>query len=556
MASLWDYFGASEGEKGKFSGLESYFLNDEPPPSDPSGQVEPSAVQYNEDMFYWTMRNLPVKEAAKHFLVCGAIGTGKTTTIDLFLQSIQSRFRPGRKRPEQLIVFDAKSEIVPKLNALGYSVELPNRSKKERDESEEKNVWLLNPFDKRSCTWNISEAVETPLMARHFAALIVPEEPGSTTPFFWSASRQLVYAVIVGLFRSPTYARRKSWDLRDLLSALASRKRIEAITSFDPRAKELALGILNDKQHSDAVIASLATKLSRFEEVAALWHATPEPRLFSIPKFLKKPGVLIIGNDPVFRESLWPINAMLLKSLAQEILRGTETQEPRHWFVLDEFPAMERVEAIQDLVNRGRSKGASVLIGIQGIDRLNEIYGQHGANDLLEQLTHKTFFRAGGPATAQWIESFFGQYRRTEESYGTNRSKEGTSHSTNWGTAERSMFLASFFMNLPFTGPGKPFVAVHDIPSLEKTVITRRQFDEVNSWRVKPANVEAVMGRTSIFEQTLAGWDSTEAAEFCGNPSPAADPEAGDPPQESKSKPTKKSPPDDSLPRRKDQWPD
>lgn len=107
MASLWDYFGTREGEKGNSSGLESYFLNDEPPPTDPSGQVEPSAVQYNEDMFYWAMRNLPVKEAAKHFLVCGAIGTGKTTTIDLFLQSIQSRFRLGRERPEQLIVFDA-----------------------------------------------------------------------------------------------------------------------------------------------------------------------------------------------------------------------------------------------------------------------------------------------------------------------------------------------------------------------------------------------------------------------------------------------------------------
>lgn len=440
MASLWNYFGKKPEDKGRASGLEAYFLDEEPPVSVPFGQVEPSAVKFDENLVYWAMRNLPVNEAVKHFLVCGAIGTGKTTTIDLFLQSIKERFRPNRQKPEQLIIFDAKSEVVPKLNALGYSVEL--------DAPKDGNVWLLNPFDKRSCTWNISQAVETPLMARHFAALIVPEEPGSNTPFFWSAARQLVYAVLIGLFKSPMYFKRKTWDLRDFLSALASRERIEAITSLDPRAKELAKSILDDKQHSDGVVASLATKLARFEEVAALWHSAPEPRMFSISEFLKKPGVLIIGNDPVLRESLWPINAMLLKSLAQEILRGRETLDPRHWFVLDEFPAMERVEAIQELVNRGRSKGASVLVGIQGIDRLNELYGPHGTNDLLEQLTHKTFFRAGGPETAHWIERFFGQYRRTEESHGSSQSREpsslsgkwSTSYSTNWSTAERSCF--------------------------------------------------------------------------------------------------------------------
>ena len=96
------------------------------------------------------------------------------------------------------------------------------------------------------------------------------------------------------------------------------------------------------------------------------------------------------------------------------------------------------------------------------------------------------------------------------------------------------MFLASFFMNLPFTGPGKELVAVHDIPSLQKTAITRRQFDEVNSWRVRPTDVKAVMGRTSILEQTLVGWDTDETAEYCATPSTA----------------------DEALPERKERWPD
>jgi hypothetical protein len=31
--------------------------------------------------------------------------------------------------------------------------------------------------------------------------------------------------------------------------------------------------------------------------------------------------VLVLGNDPVLRDSIWPINALLLEALTQEILR-------------------------------------------------------------------------------------------------------------------------------------------------------------------------------------------------------------------------------------------
>ena len=74
--------------------------------------------------------------------------------------------------------------------------------------------------------------------------------------------------------------------------------------------------------------------------MAALWHTNTAGRRFSIERFLAKPGVLIHGNDPVLRDSFWPTNALLLKSLTQEILRRPNTPGVRHWFVPDEFRAM------------------------------------------------------------------------------------------------------------------------------------------------------------------------------------------------------------------------
>lgn len=509
MASLWDYFlKTPEDEKsGLSSPLWQYFITTEAPDAETvqSIKADPCAITFDDKMVFWAMRNIPIAEAVKHFLVCGAIGTGKTTIIDLFLQSIAPRFKQDRTTPEQLIIFDAKCDIIPKLATLGFSLDEP---------SEKTNVWLLNPYDKRTATWSIAEAVATPLMAQHFAALLVPEEKHSNAPFFWTASRQLVYAVILALNR----VAKGKWDLRTLLCALSSRERIAAVTEGHPRAKVLASAILSDTQHSSGVISTLATKLAPLEQVAALWHKPPQHRPFSISKFLKRPGVLILGNDPLLRESLWPITAMLLKSLSKQILRGPESKLPKHWFVLDEFPAMEQVDSIHELVNRGRSKGASVLIGVQGLDRLNELYGENGANDLLEQCSNKTFFRAGGPKTAEWIERYFGKYRRTESVYTESWSSTGRSASVQYQTAERSALLASFFMDLPFTGPGCPLVTVSDVPSLHKTFITRRWFDDINSWRKKlpREGTDALQAREDELEQTLEEWDPDDIARICG----------------------------------------
>jgi hypothetical protein len=517
MAPFWDYFTeiSDDDEEKPKSSFWEYFTASDAPDAETvqSVNADPCAISFDEDMVYWAMRNIPVTEAVKHFLVCGAIGTGKTTTIDLFLQSIAPRFKPGRNTSEQLIIFDAKCDIIPKLASLGFSLD---------EDSEKTNIWLLNPYDKRGATWAIAEAVKSPLMARHFATLLVPEEKNSTAPFFWSASRQLVYAVLLALNRIAG----TDWTLRDLLCALISRERISAVTEIHPRAKELASAVLSDTQHSSGVISTLATKLAPLEEVAKLWHNPPQVRSFSISKFLKRPGVLILGNDPLLRESLWPINAMLLTSLSKHILRGPEVKVPKHWFVLDEFAAMEKVASIQELVNRGRSKGASVLIGLQGIDRVNELYLETGANDLLEQLSNKTFLRAGGPKTAEWIERYFGKYRCTEPVYSeswsrssgpSGQSNTGQSGSVQYQTVERSIFLASFFMDLPFTGPGLPLVSVSDIPSLHKTLITRRWFDAINSWRKPPdKDTDALQAREEDLDQALEPWDKVEEARFCG----------------------------------------
>lgn len=456
------------------------------------------------------MRNLPVEEAPKHFLACGTTGSGKTIAIKLFLQSIAPRFKKDWKQPEQLILFDAKCDLIPMLAGMGLRYE-------------DKNVYILNPCDARSAVWNLGEAVQMPVMARALAALLIPEEKNSNAPFWSDSARELIYAVVIALNRIAG----KKWSLRDLLCALDSLEHIKAVTASHPSAARLAAQFLNDEKHVPSVLSTLASKLGRYSQVAALWATNRTSTPFSITEFLKKPGVLVLGNDPVLRDSIWPLNAILLKALVNEILRRPDTRQPAHWFVLDEFRAMERVDCIHDLLNRGRSKGASVMLGIQSIEGLMEVYGEHGANDILGLCSNKLFLRAGGYKTAEWAEKHFSKIRRVETTVTHGRGSGGSSTSVQYQLQERSLFLSSFFLDLPFPGIGKPYMAVCDVPSTQQALVVRRSFDDVLSWCHKAENVPNVVPRNKRSDQTLWPWKKKEERHFCGKPKPDAAPKNG-----------------------------
>jgi type IV secretory pathway TraG/TraD family ATPase VirD4 len=501
--SLWNWFTAPDSPASQpHSGWPDLFTSQ-------SQIVVPASpslyTAFDEQSLVWAMRRIPVSHAPKHFLICGAVGSGKSIGIQILIQSIIARFQPTRPAPEQLILFDAKCDTVPLLAAMGVN-------------PTDEHVWILNPIDERSAVWSIGEAVQSPLMARHLATLLIPPENQSNAPYFSDAARELVYAVILALNATAE----TNWDLRDLLCALDCREHIAAITAREPRAQVLAERILHDDRHSSGVLSTLGTKLGRYEQVAALWHTNRSGRRFSIRKFLDHPGILILGNDPVLRESFWPINAILLQALTHEILRQPNTMRPRHWFVLDEFRAMQKVECVHDLLNLGRSKGAVVLLGIQSLEGLIEIYRESVANDLLSQCAHKTFLRAGGPKTAHWAEEFFGKVRRVEMSVTEPRGLASGTPTAQYALHERSLFIASYFNNLPFPEPGGSYMAVCDVPSMRRVVILRRQFEEVISWLRPLPPIANTLLRTNVRDQILQPWTAAEVQRFCGLPIPVA----------------------------------
>jgi hypothetical protein len=162
----------------------------------------------------------------------------------------------------------------------------------------------------------------------------------------------------------------------------------------------------------------------------------------------------------------------------------------------------------------GRSKGASVTLGIQTVEGINQIYGDNGASDIMAMCAYKTFLRAGSYKTAEWAESHFSKVRQMETSYSSGSS----GNSTNRALHERSLFLASTFLDLGFPGPGTDYESISDVPCIRETIFSRRPFKEILTWARELGDVPALDAITEPNAHLLHPWNEVEEARFCAEP--------------------------------------
>ena len=404
-----------------------------------------------DDLFLeWGLRLIPLKVSTWHFLVFGVPGSGKTTLIRLFLQSLLPHFpkleahaRKSTERPRALI-YDPKRDMMSILG--GIINGLPE------DKKNSIRIVNANPFDERCQAWDMARDILTSEDARHFATTLVPKEEKSNNPFWSDAAQELVGAVTLGLVRR----KGRKWDLLEMIETCRSIDQIKRITSQDSEVASLAAPFLKDETHFPGIISTLATKLGKYHNIAMSWRRIGTAKSFSIASWFDEGGILLLGSHAKYDESLWPINAVILKMVTDRVLLNEETDLPNTWFILDEFRWMGRVDVVRRLLNQGRSKGASVVLGVQDNEGLIAVYDRHEANEIVGQCGHKIFMRLSGPS-AEYAESLFGHTESIIELNSTSQSwsLEGASYSDSAGQSVHvaPVHRAREFSTLPMAGP-------------------------------------------------------------------------------------------------------
>lgn len=442
---------------------------------------------------HWGWLELPWSFATKHFLACGSTGSGKTTLIRLLMQSVLPRI--GTAPDERALIYDAKQDILSILDGMQLSARLV----------------LLNPFDERSAAWDIAADVTEPSTAQQIATILIPEEENAAQRFFSDASRHL----LAGVMRRFIKTAPGRWTLADVVYAMLDQGRLEQILSNDPDTTPL-LTYLRDARTGNSVLSTVLTKMQPYEFIAAAWSRAEEK--VSLRDWVKGDYILILGNDEAQRSALDAINQAIFKRVVELVLAQDNSANRRTWFFLDEVREAGKLDGLQSLMTKGRSKGGCVVLGFQDIDGMKDVYGEYLTSEITGQCACKALLRTDSAKTAEWASALLGEREFVEitnssstsegssKSLNHRSSSAGVSSSSSEHVVRRPIVLPSELMALPLPGGGgaAPLCAYFIAPNLGAYSADVDWF-QVQSMLRNHGATPAVMSR-SVEHQALSSW--------------------------------------------------
>lgn len=374
-------------------------------------------------------------------------------------------------------------------------------------------LFILNPFDARGVAWDMAQDIDSPIYAQQMASILIPEVKNATQPFFADASRHLLTGVIVSLIKNAHYA----WTFRDVLLIMKSRERIREALEACSYTSELADEYLQDGVTSNNIMSTIASKLHRYEFIGAVWDKASKS--ISLKDWLNSESVIILGNDESARSALDAINQVIFKRLTELILAQEESQSRQTWFFLDELRQAGKLEGLSALLTKGRSKGASVVLGFQDIEGLRDVYGMKLANEISGQCSNKAILRCDSSETASWASALFGKREVLEE-----RSSKGStaglssmhlktggvrstsrSRTTSQQIVERKIVMPSEIMNIKPTSPDNGLTGLFITPEIGSYWVSVKWQWLIDHLSAPHGRVRNLVPR-KVEDQFLRGW--------------------------------------------------
>ncbi|MHB1286737.1 MAG: type IV secretion system DNA-binding domain-containing protein [Leptospirales bacterium] len=337
----------------------------------------------------------------RHFFVLGAIGSGKTQVIWNILQSILHRMRSGPE--DRLILYDNKSDMTSGLPV------------------SDSEMILLAPWDARTWAWDVGKDIENASDAATFAERLIPESKDK----FWSeAPRQIVKACIQHLQATHGTA----WSWKDLSRALNSQETIlGAVMLYAPNLAPVFVGTGGGPTSTGAsLLSSMNAFTGSIDDLCRAWDNTDpftgkeiEPgrviprvslREWALTPIVQRRVIILQGNKRYLTLERAYIQTII--SAFGAIMNSPEMPDSktrRIWFLLDEFPQLGRLENFAQYLEVGRSKGLCVLLGLQDLSQLREIYGRETADVWAAICGTYIVCRSQGVETVRWLTQFFGE---------------------------------------------------------------------------------------------------------------------------------------------------
>jgi len=402
-----------------------------------TGQPQPKKPKTDDGLLFGGIV-LPYSAATDHFLAVGATGSGKTITVRLLLQGIDRYMR--NNAGSHLVIYDSKGVYIPYLANIAKPA-LP--------------IIDLNPFREGAFAWDISLCAEDSNAILDLATILLPEPKNAgDAKFFTDAPRNLM----VGIIHAFQARVGNNWTFRDLILAMLNVDATRILLSDTVRGRQLIRSYLDgDERTSSNIRATIQSLMMRFEPVASAWHmASQAGRTIDLQEWSKSgTGYMVLGSQKTEDSVMETINRVLLDLLKKFWLEAPGRQDmPKHFLVMDELPSAGYQPAISPIMNEGREKGVSVILGFQDISDLYHIYKKDKAESMTAQASHKALLRMEGDVTPQWASRIVGESEQFEYTYGSSRSTDSNgnlsqSRSTTEQLTRKPVLMPSQFKTLP-----------------------------------------------------------------------------------------------------------
>lgn len=314
--------------------------------------------------------------------MCGRPGTGKTILFSRVIENL-------RARNAKAIIHDLQGDYVSRFY-------------------DSKTDLIFNPFDKRCVGWNVFNEIENRMDVTAVAHSLIPTS-FSQDQFWPNTARELFTAILICCQKNNKQTNGMIYNILKSENEMMY-KLLAGTEGCELGAKHIA----PDSKSTKDVISSMNQFTSCFEFMQDITGD------FKIKNWLlnDKGGFLFMTNYSKTGDSTKPLLALLVDLMAREIQSLPGDLNRRIFFILDEFPGLQKIDSMVKLLVQARSKGASVWIATQDTGQIDKIYGREIKDSIVNACSTRTIFGLSDPNTAEYFSKVIGDREISKVSEG------------------------------------------------------------------------------------------------------------------------------------------
>ena len=334
-------------------------------------------------------------DETKHFKLIGTTGTGKSTAIGELLGAALAR-------GDRAVFADPDG---------GYLGRFYDRYRGDI---------VLNPFEGSSARWDLFAEIQSSYDIEQLASGLIPSSEDPSSSEWRGYARTFLTAVIR---RCQCQGWRDAANLWRLLT-MASAEELRPIVSGTPAQPFLDP---DNARMFGSIRSVTGSAIAAFEYILNQ-RAAP----FSVREWVRAqtlPGALFIPYKAGQIAALRSMIAAWMRLAIFEAMSQMEGRDQRLWFVVDELDALGAIDGLKDALARLRKFGGRCVLGFQSIAQVSSIYGQSGAQTIVENCANTLILRCSGSengGTSQFASRLIGDREIVRRQISRGSDREGT----------------------------------------------------------------------------------------------------------------------------------